>query len=103
MQPRIQARTRKNATKLANEYIAHECGVLQIVERQNYSCQINLSKTPNSNDRMATDYKGSRNMHVPLGCNPNGLDTIQGPKAKNESTKTDSGHLIISIIPITFR
>jgi hypothetical protein len=46
MQPRTQARTRKKATKLADECIAHECGVLQTVEWQNCSWQINLSKTP---------------------------------------------------------
>jgi hypothetical protein len=34
---------------------------------------------------VATDYKGSRDMQVPPGCNPNGLDTIHGPKAKNGS------------------
>jgi hypothetical protein len=32
MQPRTHARTEKNATKLADEYIAHECGVLQTIE-----------------------------------------------------------------------
>jgi hypothetical protein len=32
MQLRTQARMRKNATKLANECIAHECGVLQTIE-----------------------------------------------------------------------
>jgi hypothetical protein len=37
MQPRTQARTRKNTTKLADECIAHECWVLQTVERRNYS------------------------------------------------------------------
>jgi hypothetical protein len=45
MQPRTQARMRKNATKFADEYIAHECRVLQTVKRRNYSWQINLSKT----------------------------------------------------------
>jgi hypothetical protein len=45
MQLKTQARTRKNATKLTDESIAHECGVLQTVERQNCSWQINLSKT----------------------------------------------------------
>jgi hypothetical protein len=33
MQPRTQARIRKNTTKLADECIAHECGVLQTIER----------------------------------------------------------------------
>jgi hypothetical protein len=33
VQPRIQARIGKNATKLTDECIAHDCGVLQIVER----------------------------------------------------------------------
>jgi hypothetical protein len=37
MQLRTQARTRKNATNITDECIAHECGVLQIIERQNYS------------------------------------------------------------------
>jgi hypothetical protein len=32
MQQGTQARIRKNAPKLADEYIAHECGVLQTVE-----------------------------------------------------------------------
>jgi hypothetical protein len=36
-----------------------------------------------SNGVMATDYKGSRDVHVTPGCNPNGLDTIHSPKAKN--------------------
>jgi hypothetical protein len=31
----------------------------------------------------ATDYKGSRDVQVPPGCNPNGLDTIHDPNAKN--------------------
>jgi hypothetical protein len=30
-----------------------------------------------------TNYKGSRDTHVTPGCNPNGLHTIHGPKAKN--------------------
>jgi hypothetical protein len=34
---------------------------------------------------MATDYKGSRDMQVTTGCNPNGLDTIHGLKIKNGS------------------
>jgi hypothetical protein len=29
MQPRTQARTRKNATKLVDECIAHKCGVFK--------------------------------------------------------------------------
>jgi hypothetical protein len=33
MQPRTQARIGKNATKLTDECIAHECGVLQRVAR----------------------------------------------------------------------
>jgi hypothetical protein len=33
MQPRTQARIRKNTTKLVNECIAHECGVLQTIKR----------------------------------------------------------------------
>jgi hypothetical protein len=37
MQPRTQARTGKNETKLADECIAYECGVLQTVKRRNYS------------------------------------------------------------------
>jgi hypothetical protein len=37
VQPRTQARIGKNATKLVDEYIAHECVVLQTVERQNCS------------------------------------------------------------------
>jgi hypothetical protein len=36
-QPRRQARTWKNATEIAVECIAHECEVLQTVERQNCS------------------------------------------------------------------
>jgi hypothetical protein len=32
---------------------------------------------------MATNYKGSRDVQVPHGCNPNGLDTIHSSKAKN--------------------
>jgi hypothetical protein len=32
MQPRTQARIRKNATKLVDECIAHECVVLQTVD-----------------------------------------------------------------------
>jgi hypothetical protein len=32
----MQPRKRKNATKLAYECIAHECGVLKTVEWQNY-------------------------------------------------------------------
>jgi hypothetical protein len=37
MQPRTHARTRKNATKIADTCIGHECGVLQTVEWQNCS------------------------------------------------------------------
>jgi hypothetical protein len=37
MQPRTQARMRKNITKLTDECIAHKCRVLQTVERWNYS------------------------------------------------------------------
>jgi hypothetical protein len=37
MQPRTQARMRKNTTKLVDESIAHECGVLQTIERRNCS------------------------------------------------------------------
>jgi hypothetical protein len=37
VQLRTQARIGKNVTKLADKCIAHECGVLQTVERQNYS------------------------------------------------------------------
>jgi hypothetical protein len=44
MQPKIQARKRKNATKLTDECIAYECEVLQTVERQNCSWEIYLSK-----------------------------------------------------------
>jgi hypothetical protein len=32
---------------------------------------------------VAIDYKGSRDVQVHPGHNPNGLDTIHGPKAKN--------------------
>jgi hypothetical protein len=32
---------------------------------------------------VATNYKRSRDVQLPPGCNPNGLDTIHGPKAKN--------------------
>jgi hypothetical protein len=35
---------------------------------------------------MAIDYKGSRDVQAPPICNPNGLDTIHGPKAKNGGT-----------------
>jgi hypothetical protein len=35
---------------------------------------------------MATDYKGSRDVQVTPERNPNGLDMIQGPKAKNGGT-----------------
>jgi hypothetical protein len=43
----------------------------------------NQSKqNPNSNDAAATDYKGSRDVHVLPGCNLNGLDTIHDPNAK---------------------
>jgi hypothetical protein len=31
----------------------------------------------------ATDYKGSRDVQVLLGHNPNGIDMIHSPKAKN--------------------
>jgi hypothetical protein len=34
----------------------------------------------NSNGVVATDYKGSRDVQVPPGCSPNGLDTIHDPK-----------------------
>jgi hypothetical protein len=34
---------------------------------------------------MATDYKGFGDVQVNLGRNPNGLDTIHGPKAQNSS------------------
>jgi hypothetical protein len=37
VQPRTQTRTGKNATKLADECIAHESRVLQTVELRNYS------------------------------------------------------------------
>jgi hypothetical protein len=42
-------------------------------------------QNPNSNGAVALDYKGSRDVQVPPGCNPNGLDTIHDPKAKNGS------------------
>jgi hypothetical protein len=32
---------------------------------------------------VATNYKGSRDVHVPTGRIPNGLDVIHGAKAKN--------------------
>jgi hypothetical protein len=35
-----------------------------------------------------TDYKGSRDVQVPPGRNPNGLDMIHGPKAKNGGAAT---------------
>jgi hypothetical protein len=38
---------------------------------------------------MATDYKGSRDVQVPPGCNPNGLEMIHGPKAKNGGPAQD--------------
>jgi hypothetical protein len=44
----------------------------------NYSKQ-----NSNSNGVVATDYKGFRDVHVPPGRNPNGLDMIHDPKAKN--------------------
>jgi hypothetical protein len=34
---------------------------------------------------MVTDYKGSRDVQVSPGCNPNGLDTRHNPKGKNGS------------------
>jgi hypothetical protein len=37
----------------------------------------------NSNGAVATDYKGSRDVQVPYVSNPNGLDLIHGPMAKN--------------------
>jgi hypothetical protein len=37
VQPRTQERIGKNATKLKDECITHECGVLQIVEQRNCS------------------------------------------------------------------
>jgi ribosomal protein S30 len=33
MKPRIQARTRKNATKIADECVAYESRILQTVEQ----------------------------------------------------------------------
>jgi hypothetical protein len=45
VQPRTQSRIGKNATKLADECINHECGALQTVEQQNCSSQINLRKS----------------------------------------------------------
>jgi hypothetical protein len=65
--------------------LAHECGALQTVERRNCSGHINLSTPPprNSNSVVDIDYKGSRDVHVTTGHNPNGLDTIHGPKLKN--------------------
>jgi hypothetical protein len=41
---------------------------------------------PNSTGAAVIDYIGSRDVHIPPGCNPNGLDTIHGPKAKNGGT-----------------
>jgi hypothetical protein len=38
---------------------------------------------------MATDYKGSRDVQVPPGHNPNGLDTIHDPKAKTAMQHQD--------------
>jgi hypothetical protein len=32
---RTQAKIEKNATKLTDEWLTHECGVLQTIERQN--------------------------------------------------------------------
>jgi hypothetical protein len=51
---------------------------------------------------MATDYKGSWDVHVTPGRNPNGVDKIHDPKAKKRQlrTKTDSGCQIILTIPI---
>jgi hypothetical protein len=43
-------------------------------------------QNPNSNGGAAIDYKGSRDIHLPHRCNPNGPDTIDGPKAKNGNT-----------------
>jgi hypothetical protein len=40
-------------------------------------------QNPNSNGVAATDFKGSRDVQVPHGHNPNGLDTIHSSKAKN--------------------
>jgi hypothetical protein len=37
---------------------------------------------------MSTDYKGSRDVQVTPGHNPNGLDMIHNPKAKNGSATT---------------
>jgi hypothetical protein len=37
MQLRTQTRIGKNAIKLVDECIAHECEVLETIERQNYS------------------------------------------------------------------
>jgi hypothetical protein len=42
-------------------------------------------QNPNSNGAVAPDYKGSRDVQVPPGRNPNGLDTIHDPKAKTGS------------------
>jgi hypothetical protein len=38
-------------------------------------------QNPNYNGVAAIDYKGSRDVQVPTGCNPNGMDTIHNPKA----------------------
>jgi hypothetical protein len=35
---------------------------------------------------MTTDYKGSSDVQVTPGHNPNGLDMMHGPNAKNSGT-----------------
>jgi hypothetical protein len=57
---------RKNATKLVDEYIAHERGVLQTIERQNCSCQINLSKIQTLMVRRILIIKGLGTYKYPL-------------------------------------
>jgi hypothetical protein len=63
--------------------LSSQVGVLQTVKTVKLFLKDQSKQNPNYNGAAATDYKGSRDVHVPPGHNPNRLETIHGPKAKN--------------------
>jgi hypothetical protein len=62
-------------------------------------------QNPNCNSTMATDYKGSRDVQVTPGHNPNGLDTIHDPTSKNDGAapRPTMDIQFVSTISIDFR
>jgi hypothetical protein len=86
----IPASAIKNTSKnevhaiwIADEWLSSQVGVSQTVTMAKLFLTDWSKQNPYSNGAVATDYKGSRDVQVPPRRNPNGLDTIHGPKAKN--------------------